>query len=35
MVVHDIEVDPVGPCGDDGPDFFAEAREIGGQNAGR
>ena len=30
MVVHYVEMDPVGPRGHDIADFFAEAREVGG-----
>ncbi|CAM2149145.1 hypothetical protein PT2222_210013 [Paraburkholderia tropica] len=34
MVVHHVEVDPVGAGGDDVADFFAKTREVGGQNTG-
>ena len=34
MVVHDVEVNPVGASGDDVADLLAEAGKIGGQQAG-
>jgi hypothetical protein len=34
MVVHHVEVDPVGAGGDDVPHLLAEPREIGRKNAG-
>ncbi len=34
VVVHHVEVNPVGARGYDVADFFAEPREVGGQNAG-
>ena len=33
MVVHHVEVDPVGAAGDDIAHLVAESREIGGKNA--
>jgi hypothetical protein len=33
MVVHHVEVDPVGTGGDDVAHFVAEPREVGGENA--
>ncbi len=33
MVVHHVEVDPVGAGGDDVGHFLAQPGEIGGQNA--
>ena len=32
MAVHDIDMDPVGAGGVDGPDFLAELGEIGGED---
>jgi hypothetical protein len=34
MVVHHVEVDPVGAGGDDRAHLLAEAREIGAEDAG-
>src|SRR5690606_18925914 len=34
MVVHDVEVDPVGACVDDIADFLSQAGKIGGKQAG-
>jgi hypothetical protein len=34
MVVHHVEMDPVGARGDDVAHFLAECGEVGGQNAG-
>jgi hypothetical protein len=34
MVVHHVEVDPVGAGRDDALDLLAQPREIGGKNAG-
>ena len=33
MVVHDVDVQPVGGTGD-GLDFVGQAREVGGKDAG-
>ena len=35
VVVHHVEMDQVGAGGDDGAHFFAEPREVGGQERGR
>jgi len=34
MVVHDVEVDPVGPGGDDRADLLPQLGEIGGKDTG-
>ena len=35
MVVHDVEMDPVGAGGEHGLDLGAEARKVRGQDRGR
>ena len=35
VIVHDVEVDPVGARVDDIADFLSQAGEIGGEQAGR
>ena len=32
VIVHDVEMDPVGASGQHLPDFLTQAGEIGGQN---
>ena len=34
MAVHDVEVQPIGAGGLDGRDLFAQARKVGGKQAG-
>jgi hypothetical protein len=35
MPVHDVDMNPIGASAGDGPDFFAEFREISGKYRGR